>query len=58
MKTSRRSALTTATLAGVSVLTASKVRAAEAGDFYVARNGRINQSFVTWNFRPPLTSGQ
>ena len=52
MKTSRRSVLQTAALAGVSVLTASKVRAAEGGDFYVARNGRINQSFVTWNFRP------
>ena len=26
--------------------------AAEAGDFYVAKQGRINQSFVTWNFRP------
>jgi len=52
MKTSRRSALQTAAFAGVSVITASKVRAAEGGDFYVARNGRINQSFVTWNFRP------
>jgi len=52
MKTSRRSVLQTAALAGVSVLTASKVRAAEGGDFYVARNGRINQSFVTWTFRP------
>ena len=52
MKTSRRSVLQTAALAGVSVLTASKVHAAEGGDFYVARNGRINQSFVTWNFRP------
>ena len=52
MKTSRRSALQTAAFAGVSVLTASKVRAAEAGDHYVAKNGRINQSFVTWNFRP------
>lgn len=53
MKTSRRSALkSAAALAGVSVLTPSKVRAAEAGDFYVAKNGRINQSFVTWNFRP------
>ena len=49
----RRSALkTAAALASVSVLTPSKVRAAEAGDFYVAKNGRINQSFVTWNFRP------
>ena len=55
MKTNptRRSALkTAAALASVSVLTPSKVRAAEAGDFYVAKNGRINQSFVTWNFRP------
>ncbi len=53
MKTSRRSALkTAAALAGVSVFTSSKVRAAEAGDFYVAKNGRINQSLVTWNFRP------
>ena len=52
MKTSRRSALQTAAFAGVSVLTASKVRAAEGGDFYIARKGRINQSFVTWNFRP------
>ena len=53
MKTSRRSALkTAAAFAGVSVLTASKVRAAEGGDFYVAKNGRINQSLVTWNFRP------
>jgi hydroxypyruvate isomerase len=53
MKTSRRSALkTAAVLAGVSVFTRSKVRAAEAGDFYVAKNGRINQSLVTWNFRP------
>ena len=53
MKTSRRSALKAATtLAGISVLTRSKVRAAEGGDFYVAKNGRINQSLVTWNFRP------
>ena len=53
MKTSRRSALkTAAALAGVSVFTRSEVRAAEAGDFYVAKNGRINQSLVTWNFRP------
>lgn len=53
MQTSRRSALKTAVaLAGVSVLTSSKVRAAEAGNFYVAKNGHINQSFVTWNFRP------
>ena len=53
MKTSRRSALKTAAAsAGASVLTASKVRAAEAGDFCVAKNGRINQSLVTWNFRP------
>ena len=53
MKSSRRSAFkTAAALASVSVLTPSKVRAAEAGDFYVAKNGRINQSFVTWNFRP------
>ena len=53
MKTSRRSALkTAAAFAGASVLTASKVRAAEAGDYYVAKNGRINQSLVTWNFRP------
>jgi len=52
MKTSPRAALASAAFAGVSVLTASKVRAAEGGDFYVARNGRINQSFVTWNFRP------
>ena len=53
MKTSRRSALkTAAALASVSVFTSSKVRAAEAGDFYVAKNGRINQSLVTWNFRP------
>ena len=53
MKTSRRSALkTAAALASVSVLTPSKVRAAEAEDFYVAKNGRINQSLVTWNFRP------
>ena len=52
MKTTRRSALASAAVAGVSVLTASKVRAAEAGDFYVAKHGRINQSFVTWNFRP------
>lgn len=41
-----------AVLAGVSVLTRSKARAAEGGDFYVAKNGRINQSVVTWNFRP------
>lgn len=53
MKTSRRSALkTAAALAGVSVFTSSKVHAAEGGDFYVAKNGRINQSLVTWNFRP------
>ena len=53
MQTSRRSALkTAAALASVSVLTPSKVRAAESGDFYVAKNGRINQSFVTWNFKP------
>ena len=53
MKTSRRSALkTAAAFASASVLTASKIRAAEAGDHYVAKNGRINQSFVTWNFRP------
>jgi len=52
MKTSRRSAFQTAAFAGVSVITASKVRAAEGGDFYVAKNGRINQSLVTWNFRP------
>ena len=56
MKTSRRSALKTAAaasaFAGATVLTQSKVRAAEAGDFYVAKNGRINQSLVTWNFRP------
>ncbi len=53
MKTTRRSALKTAVaLAGVSVLTHSKVHAAEGGDFYVAKNGRINQSLVTWNFRP------
>jgi hydroxypyruvate isomerase len=52
MKATRRSALKTAALAGVSVFTASKVRAAEGGDFYVAKKGRINQSFVTWNFRP------
>lgn len=53
MKTSRRSALKAATtLASISVLTHSKVRAAEGGDFYVAKNGRINQSLVTWNFRP------
>ena len=52
MNTSRRSALKTAALAGVSLLTASKTRAAEGGAFYVAKNGRINQSFVTWNFRP------
>ncbi len=53
MKTSRRSALkTAAALASVSVFTRSKVHAAEGGDFYVAKNGRINQSLVTWNFRP------
>ena len=52
MKTSRRSALQTAAFAGVSLLTDSQVRAAEGGDFYVAKKGRINQSFVTWNFRP------
>ena len=53
MKTTRRFALkTAAALAGVSVLTRSKVHAAEGGDFYVAKNGRINQSLVTWNFRP------
>ena len=55
MNTTRRSALKCAAasaFAGVSVLTASKVRAAGAGDFYVAKNGRINQSLVTWNFRP------
>ncbi len=53
MKSSRRTALkSAAALASVSVLTRSKVRAAEAGDFYVAKNGRINQSFVTWNFKP------
>ncbi|PHX94754.1 MAG: hydroxypyruvate isomerase [Pedosphaera sp.] len=53
MKTSRRSALkTAAALASVSLFTRSKVRAAEGGDFYVAKNGRINQSLVTWNFRP------
>jgi len=54
MKTTRRSALqTAATIAGAAaVLSPSKVRAADAGDFYVAKNGRINQSVVTWNFRP------
>lgn len=53
MNTSRRSALkSAAAIAGVSVLTPSKVRAADGGDFYVAKNGRINQSLVTWNFRP------
>jgi hydroxypyruvate isomerase len=53
MKTSRRSALkSAAAIAGASVLTSSKVRAADGGDFYVAKNGRINQSLVTWNFRP------
>ena len=53
MKTTRRSALkTAAALAGVAVLTRSQVHAAEGGDFYVAKNGRINQSLVTWNFRP------
>ncbi len=56
MKSSRRSLLKTAAaasaFAGAAVFTSSKVRAAEAGDFYVAKNGRINQSLVTWNFRP------
>ena len=53
MKTTRRSALkTAAALTSASVFTVSKVRAAEAGDHYIAKNGRINQSFVTWNFRP------
>jgi hydroxypyruvate isomerase len=53
VKTTRRSALkTAAALTSASVFTVSKVRAAEAGDHYIAKNGRINQSFVTWNFRP------
>ena len=56
MKTSRRSLLKSAAaasaFAGAAVLTPSKVRAAEPGDFYVAEHGRINQSLVTWNFRP------
>jgi len=52
MNTSRRFTLQAAAFAGLSVLTSSKVRAAAASDFYVAKNGRINQSFVTWNFRP------
>ncbi len=54
---SRRSALKTAAAASAfasaaTVLTPSKVRAAEGGDYYVAKNGNINQSVVTWNFRP------
>lgn len=57
MKTSRRSALKSAATASAfagaaAVLTPAKARSAEAGDFYVVKNGRINQSVVTWNFKP------
>ena len=50
MQTSRRSALKTA--ASTVALTGAASFAAAAGDYYVAKNGRINQSVVTWNFKP------